>query len=116
MDVTIKNAAIQMVGTAKCSYLKFLYPVGRSISAIYLDGKKYIPERTCRFDGFEDEGSRLQDKYMYLTCGHEVNAWEPNEIKFCPTCGAEVIINEREDDLERHRPSLPIKRINMLRM
>ena len=53
-----------------------------------INGKKYVPERTCHVEGScYDE--LLQEDYTDLSCGHHLRgaAWE---FDFCPVCGARV--------------------------
>lgn len=42
---------------------------------------RYVPERTCAIDSWGGDNAML-------TCGHEA----PGYAKFCPNCGAKVVI------------------------
>ena len=67
------------------------------ITAVILGGVRYVKERTCQVNCFDDgvdeamdgEWTRYSEPTWYLTCGHESQGGECP--KFCPECGARVV-------------------------
>lgn len=55
-----------------------------------INGKKYVPERTCHVEGsYYDE--LMDEDYTDLSCGHHLRGAE-RDFDFCYRCGARIVL------------------------
>ena len=64
---------------------------GREVDGLYLDGVKYVPERTCEMEHIK--GGAMYDVWRCSACGYEYaeSVAETSIVQgYCPNCGAKI--------------------------